>query len=109
MPPEHVDFTSMNNNQNNTNINNIRDELLIPSSDDILQKQTVDVSYSSRATETIETVRNEINHIIHGTLSLDTPNPLNPFKALFQILKKYSRFIGPVLMVSVYYMYPGNY
>lgn len=109
MPPEHVDFTSMNNNQNNTNINNIRDELLIPSSDDILQKQTVDVSYSSRATETIETVRNEINHIIHGTLSLDTPNPLNPFKALFQILKKYSRFIGPGLMVSVSYMDPGNY
>lgn len=65
--------------------------------------------HSSRDAETIETVRNEMNHFIHGTSSPDTPAHLSPLEFVFRVLKKYFRFIGPGLMVSVSYMDPGNY
>ncbi|CAH2351575.1 manganese transporter Smf1p [[Candida] railenensis] len=57
------------------------------------------------------------NRNILGDLSEDSPNvapnvdtdqPTKRFSIL-RMLKKYSRFIGPGLMVSVAYMDPGNY
>ncbi|KAK5778340.1 hypothetical protein RI543_004001 [Arxiozyma heterogenica] len=109
MSLEYADSIIMNSNENNTNINNKGEERPIPSSSDILQKESTDLSHSSRGVETIETVRNEINHFIHGISSPDTTTHLSPLESILQILKKYSKFIGPGLMVSVSYMDPGNY
>lgn len=109
MSLEYADSIIMNSNENNTNINNKGEERPIPSSSDILQKESTDLSHSSRGVETIETVRNEINHFIHGISSPDTTTHLSPLESILQILRKYSKFIGPGLMVSVSYMDPGNY
>lgn len=44
-----------------------------------------------------------------GLLNTDRPPPWYSLRRCLLVLKKYSRFIGPGLMVSVAYMDPGNY
>ena len=99
----------MDYKENTTDMNNQGKEPLIPSNEDSLQLPSVEVSKPSKDGETIGTVRNQMTKFIQGTTSLEDSTSLTPFKSFLQILKKYSKFIGPGLMVSVSYMDPGNY
>ncbi|CAL9733591.1 manganese transporter Smf1p [Monosporozyma servazzii] len=63
------------------------------------------ISTESNGVDNIDNIREEMNRYIQSSSS----SILGSFSGLFSIMKKYSKFIGPGLMVSVSYMDPGNY
>ncbi|CAL9728204.1 manganese transporter Smf1p [Monosporozyma unispora] len=69
------------------------------------QEHTEHLSGEEDETYNIDNIRSEMNRYIQGTGS----TILGSFSGIISILRKYSRFIGPGLMVSVSYMDPGNY
>lgn len=70
-----------------------------------IQEQQRPVSTEATDVDDIDNIREEMNRYIQGSSS----SILGSFTGLLSIMKKYSKFIGPGLMVSVSYMDPGNY
>ncbi|GME91844.1 unnamed protein product [[Candida] boidinii] len=111
-------YSRLDNNINTNNTNNT--EIPTPFSDIDTDSNINNTNNSNNSNDDDDDIRN-INNISpppytdyennSNTMNNSTtrPNVIKKTLSIFQIVKKYFKYIGPGLMVSVAYMDPGNY